>query len=258
MVVEGIRTRLARLRPSHLRPRISTAYLTYMVVAERQERIRLDDGSTAPDGTGPYRFHEITSADDPVLSFAPRWQRRLCRKGMANGWYCLVAFDRETGAKVGHVWATSESTRGIANGIMNVQLAPDEVYVWDLFIDPAHRQLALSQEMANALVRTFDARGARYGLSHVLYENSASILWHHLFGCAVLQTFNFVHIGERILWKVPLAECPRYGPLSRHGRHSESDPAPCFGAALLPSPDLAITREQLRALRRRGRTTPSR
>jgi hypothetical protein len=135
---------------------------------------------------------------------------------------------------------------------MNVRLRPDEVYVWDLFIDPAHRNMVLSQEMGFALVRTFVARGASYGLTHVLHSNSGSILWHHLFGFGVVQTFNFFHIGDRILWKIPFGECPRFGPLSRQGRHSQAEPEPFFGTALIPSADQAITRAQLRALRRRG------
>ena len=42
MVVGEIRTRLKKFRPGRLRPTIATAYLTYMVVAERLERMHVD------------------------------------------------------------------------------------------------------------------------------------------------------------------------------------------------------------------------
>jgi GNAT superfamily N-acetyltransferase len=246
-VVSGIGRRLGRLRPHK-----GTAFLTYIDIPAKLARAGEGEG-VAVGEDAEYRFHEITSADDPELAFAPGWQRRLCRTHMATGeWYCLVAYETATGAKVGHVWATTASTRGLLNGVVDVRLAPDEVYVWDLFIDPAHRRLGLSQAMGWALIHTFAARQKRWGLTHVLYENAPSIMWHHVFGFAWMQVFNYIHIGDRIWWKIPFATCPSFGPLSRHGRHDSAQPGDPFGGALVPSSDQGITREQIRSLRRRA------
>jgi hypothetical protein len=247
-VVTGIKRRLANLRP-----RMRTAYLTYISVDAKAATAGKGEGvSTGEDAE--YRFHEITSADDPALSFAPRWQRRMCRTHMPTGaWYCLVAYDAATGDKVGHVWSTTTSSNGLFNGVANVKLYPDEVYVWDLYIDPGHRGLGLSQAMGWALIRTYAARDKHWGFTHVVYDNAPSILWHHMFGFSWMQLFNYVQIGDRITWKLPFATCPSFGPLSRHGRHSSPDAPDPFGGSLLPS-DGTVTREQIRALRRRAKT----
>jgi ribosomal protein S18 acetylase RimI-like enzyme len=232
---------------------VTTAFLSYIDIHAKLEQMRAEEADHRESTEDRYRFHEIVSADDPELAFAPRWQRRLCRTEMDRGaWYCLVAHDLATGTKVGHVWSTTESASGLRNGIANVRLAPDEVYVWDLYIDPAHRNLVLSQEIGRALIRTFDARGKRWGLTHVLFDNAASVMWHHLFGFDVAQLVNFVRIGERVLWKVPFGESPRFGPLSRAGRHSLDDPPDPFGLSFVPSPEHQLQRAQLRGLRRRG------
>ncbi len=230
---------------------MGTAYLTYINIPEKLTQIGALEAEAEP-GTETYRFHEITSADDPELAFAPAWQRRLCATHMASGaWYCLVAYERETGRKVAHVWTTTETTRGLLNGVMNLKLAPDEVYVWDLFIDASHRGLGLGQSLGRALIRTFDARGKRWGLTHVLYDNAPSILWHHMFGFSWMQLFNYIKIGDRIWLKVPYAECPRFGPLSPQGRHSMAEPDDPFGGALVPAADAPVTRLTIKGLRRR-------
>ena len=63
----------------------------------------------APDN---YGMTEVTSADDPRLSWAPRWQRRIAAGPMERGeWVCLVANDEALdGLRVGHVWLTFAST----------------------------------------------------------------------------------------------------------------------------------------------------
>jgi ribosomal protein S18 acetylase RimI-like enzyme len=231
---------------------MGTAYLTYISGPAKMETAGQGEG-VATGEEEEYRFHEITSADDPALAFAPSWQRRLCQTHMPTGeWYCLVAYEASTGQKVGHVWCTTTSSKGLLNGMVNIKLHPDEVYVWDLYIDPSHRRLGLSQAMGWALVRTMVARGKRYGLTHVLYENAASILWHHMFGFSWVQLFNYIEIGDRIWWKVPFGACPAFGPLSRHGRHSMPDPPEPFGGSLLPSADHTVTRDQIRSLRQRS------
>jgi GNAT superfamily N-acetyltransferase len=231
---------------------MGTAYLTYIPALEKLETAGTGEGVATGEDEA-YRFHEITSPDDPELAFAPQWLRRKCQTHMPSGeWYCLVAYEVATGEKVGHVWTTTVSSRGLFNGVVNVKLCPDEVYVWDLYVDPSHRGLGLSQAMGWALVRGFTDRGKAYGITHVLYENAPSILWHHMFGFFWVQLFNYIQIGDRIWWKVPFGTCPRFGPLSKRGRHSMTDPPDPFGGSLLPS-DGSVTREQIRSLRQRSK-----
>jgi ribosomal protein S18 acetylase RimI-like enzyme len=222
-------TRLERIRAAVAgwRPEIGSAYLTYFDVRAHAGREVVTDDR--------YELHEVVEPADPMIDLLPRWQRPLARRHIGNGsWYHLVATDRESGEKVGHVWLTVESTRGVANGVMNVRLAPDEVYVFDLYIHPEHRRAALGNAMAQWLVETFVVKGVRWGLTHVLHTNAVSVMWHHSFGFNWMQMYNYVRIGERIWWKIPLSDSPRFGPLSRRGRYSSDDPSDPFGGALLP------------------------
>jgi len=209
------------------KPEMGTAFLTYIEMAPNVGR----EFETSPQ----YRLSEVTAADDPAFDLMPRWQAALARDLVVAGRWChLVAYDTETGDKVGHVWVTLESTSGLANGVMNVRLRHDEAYVFDLFIDPRHRRAALGNAMGQWLIQTFESRGVAWGLTHVMYDNAASVMWHHMFGFNWMQVFNYVHIGDRIWWKVPFGECPRFGPLSRRGRHSMAEPPDPFGGALIP------------------------
>ena len=98
--------------------------------------------------------------------------------------------------------------------------------------------------MGWALIRSYDARGKRFGLTHVLYENASSVLWHHLFGFSWLQLFNYIQIGDRIWWKVPFATCPavrsaltRWAPLVARPAGSVRRLAPPFRRHGHPRPD---------------------
>lgn len=211
-----------------MRPHLSTAYVTYIGLQQNLGR---------PFDTGDnYRFEEVTSAEDPALAFAPRWQRRLAAGPMERGeWVCLVAHDTELDdLRVGHVWSTFASTSGLANGMLNVSLRPGEVYVWDLFIHPEHRRESLGNAMGQALIDSFEPRGVEYGYTHVLADNTSSVIWHHMFGFNMAQIVNCVNIGDRFWWKVPFSAAPRFGVLSHRGRHN-TEPAPePMGPGLLP------------------------
>jgi ribosomal protein S18 acetylase RimI-like enzyme len=226
----GVRSRWDKFAATvrDLRPRISSAYVTYIRLADQVDR-RFD----IPER---YRFHLADDAADPALAFAPRWQRRLAAGPMARGeWFCLLAFDDELdGLRVGHVWVTLASTRGPLTGMLDVRLRNDEAYVWDLYIHPDHRKMSLGNAMGQRLIDTFVDQGVAWGYTHVLDSNTGSVIWHHLFGFSLYQMVNCIHAGDRFWWKVPLSDTPRLGPLSRKGRHNIDPPPDPFGGGLLP------------------------
>lgn len=224
----GGRLQRVKEKVQGLRPRLTSAYVTYFHLPDRIGR-RFDVPSN-------YRFKLASDIADPDMAFAPRWQRRLAAGPMARGeWFCLLAFDDDLGGtKVGHVWVTTATSIGLGNGMLNVRLRPDEGYVWDLYIEPEHRKLKLGNAMGQVLVDTFIEQDIKYGYTHVLCDNGPSVMWHHMFGLNGSQTVNCVHIGERYWWKVPFSACPRFGPLSRHGRHDTDPPPDLLGFGLLP------------------------
>lgn len=209
-------------------PRTHSAYAASINLDAHRERTW-----DTPDN---YELSEVLSAADPKLSWAPRWQRRLAAGPMERDeWVCLVARDKALdGLRVGHVWATFASTRAVGNGMLNVNLRDDEAYVWDLFIHPDHRRASLGNAMGQALIDTFGPRGVKWGYTHVLMENSSSVIWHHMFGFDVAQTVNCVSIGDRFWWKVPFSAAPRFGPFTGHGRHDQDPPEDPMGSGLLP------------------------
>lgn len=211
-----------------LRPRLESAYVTSISLQAHGDR-RFKAAKN-------YEMTEVVTADDPKLSWAPRWQRRIAAGPMERGqWMCLVANDKDLdGLQVGHVWVTFATTRSVGNGMLNVNLRGDEAYVWDLFIHPEHRRESLGNAMGQALIDAFIPRGINWGYTHVLMDNSSSVIWHHMFGFDAVQTVNCVNVGDRYWWKVPFSASPRIGPLSRHGRHDEHPPQDPMGSGLLP------------------------
>jgi hypothetical protein len=115
-----------------------------------------------------------------------------------------------------------------------VRLAPDEVYFFDLYIEPEHRRGGLAWTVADAFFRMYDpsVSDTRYGYSFVEIENSASFLWHHSIGFNVMQSVNMLYFGPRIKWKVPFSDMPRFGPFSKKGRFT--DPRELFGPSIMP------------------------
>ena len=226
MVVEGVERAVSTVRG--LVPGLHSAYVTSISLdAHRDRKFEIPDN---------YEFTEVTSARDPALSWAPRWQRRIASGPMERReWVCLVAHDMDLdGLRVGHVWTTFASTRSIGNGMLNVNLRDDEAYVWDLFIHPDHRRASLGNAMGQALIDAFIPRGIAWGYTHVLMDNPSSVIWHHMFGFDVVQTVNCVGMGDRFWWKVPFSAAPRFGPLTARGRHREDPPEDPVGSGLLP------------------------
>ena len=91
-----------------------------------------------------------------------------------------------------------------------------------------------TQWVRNSSTHAAGTRRPRWGYTHVLMDNPSSVIWHHMFGFDAVQTVNCVNIGDRYWWKVPFSASPRFGPLSRHGRHDDESAADPIGSGLLP------------------------
>jgi GNAT superfamily N-acetyltransferase len=221
-LVERVKRRVVSIKPE-----IGSVFITYIPVPPLAGRpLVMAEG---------YDVRFVESADDPAIDELPRWQRPLARRHLADRtWAYLLVTESATGLKVGHVWVALESPKGIANGMLNVRLAPGEAYIYDLFIHPDHRRAALGNAMGQMLVDTFADRGVEWGLTQVVFDNMPSVMWHHMFGFNWMQLGNYLRFGDRYWFKIPLSESPRFGPLSKRGRHSEPDPGPPFGGSFLP------------------------
>ena len=222
----GITERIRRTLTDY-RPRVGSAYLTYIdLVAADPEYVELDEH---------YTHAVVESSSDPLFAkVAPRWQRRIAAEKVdAGDWYVLVIMHDEK--VIGHFWASVTSTRGLLNGVMDLELVDgEEAYGFDLYLDPEHRRGKIGNWVAWLTITGLRDRGMRWGYTHVLSDNVPSIFWHHGVGFNILQSFNYFNFGPRIWWKLPKSETPMYGPLSRRGRHSGDDPADPFGGSFFP------------------------
>jgi hypothetical protein len=220
-----VRERASQLLQEY-RPRIGTAFLTFLDI----------DGVEPPEVDLPEGLSSrtITSSTDPLLArFSPRWQRRLAAPRLDSGdWYVLVILDGER--LIGHFWASMVSTRGLFDGVLNVNVGPDEAYGFDLYLDPEYRRGKIGNFVAHTTIMSLRERNVKVGYTHVLFDNAPSIFWHHGVGFNWVQVVNYVNFGPRIWWKIPFSASPRYGPLSRRGRFDEDDPQMPFGSSMLP------------------------
>jgi ribosomal protein S18 acetylase RimI-like enzyme len=219
-VVETIRRTL-----KDYRPKFGTAFLTYLDLPSSTHEQALDTSLEA---------RVVESSSDPLLArFAPRWQQKVAGPRLdAGDWYALVILDGDT--IVGHFWATLRTGRGLFNGMMNVSLQDDESYGFDLYISPEYRRGSIGAFVADTTIAELQRRGAKIGYTHLIYDNAESVLWHDSIGFNWVQVFNYFNFGPRIWWKIPFSESPRFGPLSRKGRHTQPEPSPPFGGSLLP------------------------
>lgn len=216
----------ARQLLGEYRPKVGTAFLTFLDIdAAAVPDVELSEGLTS---------RTITSSSDPLLArFSPGWQRRMAAERLDSGdWYVLVILDGDR--LIGHFWASMVSTRGLFNGVINVSVGPDEAYGFDLYLDPEYRRGKIGNFVARTTILSLRERGVKVGYTHVLFDNAASIFWHHGVGFNWVQVFNYLNIGPRIWWRIPFSASPRYGPLSRRGRFNEENPAMPFGPSMLP------------------------
>ncbi|MCP4435012.1 MAG: hypothetical protein GY812_05835 [Actinomycetia bacterium] len=219
---ERVKARTLRLKPS-----IKSAYMPYLELAGSAHLQALSD---------TYDMQLVESSKDPLLAkLAPPWLQRIAGPMLdAGDWYAMAILHE--GDVVGRVWMALRVPHGPVNGVMNVRLANDEAYGFDLYIEPEHRRGDISNFMAYHCINELQLRGVKVGYTHLDCDNAPSVFWHAGVGFNTIQSYSYLKIGDRIHWKIPLSDSPRWGPVSRRGRHSEApdervDP---FGNALLP------------------------
>ena len=218
--MEGLRRRLREHRP-----RIQSAFIVY--VTPRPSPVDVVDEQ--------FEIVEVTRSDDPLLPLLCQpWQRKVAGQSLDRGeWRILVAM--HDGRPVGRIWETFASERRWLSGIPRVRLAPRETFMFDLFVEREHRRSAVGATMADDFFRRYapELDNVDYVYGFIDHENAASVLWHHSMGFNVAQTVNYLAVGPRLKWRIPFADNPRFGPLSRRGRHSDPE-RELFGTSLLP------------------------
>jgi len=217
--LEGLRRKLQSMVP-----KVQPAFVVYLEPVTNPVK-EVDES---------VEFREITRPDDPLLpEICAPWQLKVARESLAAGdWDIIVAV--KDGKPIGRIWETWRTERRFLSGIPRVRLADDEIFMFDLFVDREHRRGNVAMTMAHYFFEKYtSSETVMYIYGFISYENAPSILWHDAIGFNVVQTMNYLSIGDRIKWRLPFSDVPRFGPLSKKGRHTDPDAA-LFGTALLP------------------------
>jgi hypothetical protein len=220
--LEGIRRRIKQMRP-----RIQPAFVVFV-------RQRSDNPIEDPDPT--IEIRKITSGSDPLLErIAAKWQLGRARQQLDSGaWDIIVAL--VDGEPVGRIWETWETERALFSGVPRVKLASDEALMFDLFVEREYRRSNVAMTMAHYFFDVYSPEnkpGLGYVYGFISYDNGPSVLWHHSIGFNVVQTMNYLSIGDRIKWRIPFSDVPRFGPMSKKGRHTDPS-VDLFGTQLMP------------------------
>ena len=140
------------------KPVIKSAYVPYLDLPAAEHKQALSE---------QYEMRLVESSTDPLLpKVAPPWLRKLAEPRLdAGDWYAMAILDGEEVA--GRVWMALRVPHGAFNGVMNVNLADDEAYGFDLYVEPAHRRGDLSNFMADHCIAELQRRGVRIGYTHL-------------------------------------------------------------------------------------------
>jgi len=211
------------------KPTVVSAFVVYVTPRESP----VDPADIDP----AFTIVEVNTPDDPILPkiCTTKRQLKIAQQAMREGrWNVIVALGPDM-EPVGRIWETRATETALANGVPRMKLATDEFLMFDLWVEREYRRGGLANNMADFFFKRDppETSTLKNGYGFVSYENVPSILWHHSVGFQIAQTMNYLQIGPFIKWKMPFSDMPRFGPMSRKGRHT--DPSKdIFGPPLFP------------------------
>ena len=220
--IEGIKRRLKEYRPH-----VQSAFIVYVTPRK----------SVPEEGEQEFEIVQVTRPDDPLLGkITEKWQLPMAKASLAKGDLRVIVALKD-GEPIGRIWEINASERRLFSGIPRVRLAARESFMFDLFVEREYRRSNIGSAMAEYFFRLYSDDGPDsidYVYGFISYENSPSILWHWSIGFNIVQTINYLAVGPRIKWKIPYSDMPRFGPMSRKGRHTDPDKE-LFGTSLFPN-----------------------
>ena len=141
--------------------------------------------------------------------------RRYLRRGFSG-----VAAVRD-GQVVGDVWAVTRSTTRLpfVHGDLKrlgIRLAEDEAYVFDMYIEPEHRGLALSTSLFQAAFRNLRARGVVKAKTYYAVGDLPALWTHRVMGYREVGRVKLREIlGVRLRYEFSTAGKPESRPPAR-------------------------------------------
>jgi GNAT superfamily N-acetyltransferase len=173
----------------------------------------------SPTETQDVSIRRLSPEDLGARDVLPENQFKAVDSFLARGdrGYVATVGDRFAG----WVWLSRVSHRDPSSGL-HIRLAPDEAYAYAMTVEKAHRQQGIAGVLMARLLS--DVRGDPT-VSRVYgwvdrRNRKMQFMLRMMFGFTQIQRVwraNLVRIG----WQVPGSDNPKFGPVSRVGRHSK-------------------------------------
>jgi hypothetical protein len=163
--------------------------------------------------------------DRHLVDLEPAQRLELMKGPFARGALVILAIHKPTDKAIGKMWLTSESSipGDGRRGLLPIQLAKDEIFLFDLWVHEDFRRnavgITMAYEMGAAVDEYFPNARWVYGYAHVDNEASMSLMWH-IYGMWTVQHIKEFEIGDYHVGMVPNSDHPKFGPFSKRGRHS--------------------------------------
>lgn len=196
---------------------------TACIIYVRPLPLIADDKVPAGDD---FRFKVVRDPTDPHLRQLETPERLEQMKGpFARGTFVILAIHIPTDRAIGKMWIMTRTPEAgdAKRGMLPIHLARDEVFLFDLWVDPEFRRQAVGFTMAYELGAAVDAYfpDARwvYGYAHKDNEASRNLM-ELLYGMWPVQEITEIEVGLSYVNMVPNSDSPKFGPFSKKGRHS--------------------------------------
>ena len=163
-------------------------------------------------------IRRLSPEDLSAREVLPKNQSKVVDSFLARGDHGYVATVGDRFA--GWVWLSRVSHRDPASGL-HIRLASDEAYAYAMKVEKAHRQRGIAGVLMARLlsdVRNDPKISRVYGWVD-RRNRKMQFMLRMMFGFTQVQHVWRAHI-PRVGWQVPWSDTPKFGPVSRVGRHS--------------------------------------
>jgi GNAT superfamily N-acetyltransferase len=165
-------------------------------------------------------IRRLSPEDLSAQEVLPKNQSNVVDSFLARGDHGYVATVGDQFA--GWVWLSRVSHRDPSSGL-HIGIAPDEAYAYAMKVEKAQRQHGIAAVLMARLlsdVRSDPTISRVYGWVD-RRNRKMQFMLRVMFGFRQIQRVWRAHI-PRIGWQVPWSDKPKFGPVSRVGRHSRA------------------------------------
>ncbi len=163
--------------------------------------------------------------DRHLVELEPAERLERMKGPFARGAIVILAIHKPTDRAIGKMWLLTQSPlpEDRNSGLLPIQLARDEMFLYDLWVHRDFRRhavgITMSFEMGAAVDEFFPEKRWVYGYAHTDNEASMNLMWL-IYGMWTIQTVKEYQVGDYRVGIVPGSDSPKFGPFSKKGRHS--------------------------------------